>query len=156
MADTVVIGMGNPLMSDEGIGIHLLHQLREREAEFPGVELLDLGTSGMEVLGAVAGRKKAVLMDCAFMGDPPGRIRRFGLDEVRSVKALSGFSAHEGDLLTILELSRQLGECPEEVVVFGIQPERVAPGEALSEELQNRAGEYIEAVVRELRADENA
>ena len=113
-------------------------------------DFVDLGTSAMRALHAMAGRRKAVFVDCALMGEAPGTIRRFTPEQVRSQKALSGLTLHEGDLLKVIELSRTLGECPEEVVIFGIQPECIEPGEALSPILAARLGEYTDAVACEL------
>ena len=146
MNATVVIGLGNPLMSDEGIGIHELRALAARPRDLPGVDLVDAGTSGMSVLHAMANRQKAILVDCAFMGEAPGRVRRFTPDKVSSRKTLAGLSLHEGDLWQVIELSRKLGEYPGEVVIFGIEPERVCPGEDLSEVLRERLPEYAERV----------
>jgi len=150
MKDTVVIGLGNPLMSDEGVGVHLAQQLTQNCQEFPEVDVLDLGTSGMAVVHAIAGRRKAVLIDCAFMGESPGTIHRFVPDEVRSTKSLTGFTFHEGDLLSMLDISRQVGEHPEEVVIFGVEPEQVGPGTELSRTLQDRMQDYERTIVREL------
>jgi hydrogenase maturation protease len=150
MEPIVVIGLGNPLLGDEGIGNRLVAELASLSERYPEVEFLDLGTSGMAVLHALAGRRKAILLDCAFLGEPPGTLRRFTPDEVRSSKSVRGFTMHEGDLLQFLELARSLGDTPEEIVIFGIEPETVAPGMGLSETLEAKVGEYVEAVRGEL------
>jgi hydrogenase maturation protease len=103
----------------------------------------------MAALHAMAHRRRAIFVDCAFMGAEPGAVRRFTPSQVSSRKELAGFSLHEGDLLDAIELSRQLGECPEQVVIFGIQPERVAPGETLSAVLRDRLAEYVKLVQAE-------
>jgi hydrogenase maturation protease len=149
---TILIGLGNPLMTDEGIGVRVIEAFGLRAAEFPAVEFAELGTAGMRVLHALAGRRKAVLVDCAFMGQPPGTLRRFLPDEVRSVKRLSGFSLHEGDLADIISLSRRLGEAPAQIVLFGVEPAEVGAGERLSSNLQGRFQEYLRAIADELRA----
>lgn len=156
MNDVVVVGLGNLLMSDEGIGVAIIEQLRARDEEFPGVDLLDAGTSGASMLHLIAGRRKAVIVDCACLGEAPGTLRRFTPDQVRTQKELSGLSLHEADALGVIELSRRLGECPGEVVIFGIQPERVEPGATLSSLLQSRLDEYTERVAQELREPHDA
>jgi len=147
-ARTVVIGLGNPFMTDEGIGVRVLQALQSEP--LPGVEFLELGTGGLSVMHALGGRAKAVIVDCAFMEMTPGALRRFGPEEVRSKKASNGLSLHESDLLAVLDVARRCGEAPEEIVLFGIQPERVAPGEALSVALASRLPEYVRAVRQEL------
>ena len=149
MKEVVVIGLGNPLMSDEGIGVRVVQAL-ESGAVHPRADFIDAGTSGMKALHAMAGRAKAILVDCAKMGAAPGTLRRFGPDQVASRKQLPGFSLHEGDLLNAIELSRRIGECPAEVVIFGIEPERVEMGESLSPSLARRLGEYVKAVEAEI------
>lgn len=152
MRPTVVIGLGNPLMSDEGIGLHLVRALLAQAWRFSTVDFYELGTGGMAVLHLLAGRRKAVLLDCAQMGEPPGTLRRFTPEQVSSVKALARFSLHEGDLLAILELSGRLGECPASVVIYGVQPAHVAPGDTLSSALAGRVGEYARSIAAELTA----
>ncbi|MDD5095370.1 MAG: hydrogenase maturation protease [Dehalococcoidia bacterium] len=146
----IVGGIGNPLMTDEGIGIHLIAELTARPDIPPNVDCIDLGSSLMNVVHAIAGREKAILIDCARMEEPPGTIRRFTPQDVSSQKALPHFSLHEGDLMDGLELSRRLGEYPQQVVIFGIQPASMEEGEALSPSLQKQLGSYIEAILREI------
>jgi hydrogenase maturation protease len=97
----VVLGLGNPLMGDEGIGVYLVEQLSNLAAEYPSVDFLDAGTGGLSVLHYIEGRRKAVIIDCAFMDEAPGAIRRFTPDEVRSRKVPAHQSLHEADLMRI-------------------------------------------------------
>jgi hydrogenase maturation protease len=136
--DVVVIGLGNELMSDEGVGIHLIRQLSKLADKFPSVEFIEAGSAGMNLLHLIANRKKAIIIDCAKMGEKPGEMRRFTPQEAQSVKKLSNFSLHEADILQVINLSKQLGECPAEVVFFGIEPETIEPGSKLSETLSNK------------------
>jgi hydrogenase maturation protease len=147
---TVVLGLGNPLMSDEGVGLEVVRRLSDREADYPLVDFVDAGTGGLSVLHLIQGRRKAVFVDCALMGEDPGAIRRFTPDEVRSVKVLAQQSLHEADLLRIIDMARQLGQVPQEVVLFGIQPERVEPHQGLSETLEARLEQYVGLVCAEL------
>ena len=148
MCDIIVIGLGNPLMRDDGIGIRLVNDLA---AEFAGdaVEFADAGTSGMCVLHMIANRKKVILIDCAKMNAKPGAIRRFTPDDVIARNILAHLTNHEGSLLEILVLSRRLGELPEEIVIFGIEPVSVSPGEFLSPILVEQLGYYRQLINRE-------
>jgi hydrogenase maturation protease len=148
--DVVVVGLGNLLMTDEGAGLHVVHELMARSERFSHVEFIELGSSSMAVVHAIAGRQKAVLIDCACMDEPAGTIRRFTPDEVVSKRATAHLSLHEGDLLGALELTRKLGEYPDEVVIFGIQPKSMVPGEGLSAELRERLESYVEMIGAEL------
>jgi hydrogenase maturation protease len=148
----IVLGLGNPLMADEGVGVCLIERLVERAAEYPAVDFVDAGTGGLTILHHIEGRRKAILIDCAFMDEPPGTIRRFTPDEVRSTKVLAHQSLHELDLMRVIAMARQLGQAPEEIVIFGVQPERIEPGQHLSPTLVNRMDEYISIILHELKA----
>ncbi len=148
----VVLGLGNPLMADEGIGVYLVERLTESAGGYPEIDFLDAGTGGLAVLHAIEGRQKAIFLDCAYMGQEPGSVRRFVPEEVRSAKVLAHQSLHEADLLRIIDMARQLGQAPDEVVIFGIEPERVEPGLGLSPTLMNRIESYLTVIERELKA----
>jgi hydrogenase maturation protease len=149
---TIVLGLGNPLMADEGIGICLIERLAEAAGDRPDVDFVDAGTGGLAVLHQIEGRRKAIFIDCAYMDEGPGTIRRFRPEEVRSTKVLAHQSLHEADLLRIIDMARQLGQAPEEIVIFGIQPERIEPGIGLSPALSDRIDEYLAVLLRELKA----
>ena len=141
--------MGNPLMSDEGVGIHVIARL-QRTVLADTVDLLDLGTSGMRALHELEGREVVIFVDCAMMGAEPGAIRRFTPDEVETRKLQTRLSLHEGDLLNTIHLARRLGTAPERIVIFGIEPKFIEPGESLSPELAARLDEYVAAIRQEL------
>jgi hydrogenase maturation protease len=147
---TVVVGIGNALMTDEGVGVAVVRGLMSSPALSGEVDFVEAGTSLMAVVHAIAGRRKAVLVDCACMDEGPGTIRRFSPDMVVSRKGLDRLSLHEGDVLEALKLSQRLGEYPGELVVYGIQPQSVEPGETLSPALRDRIDEYVTTVSADL------
>lgn len=150
MKPTLIICLGNPLMRDEGIGIRLASELSSQLSGNPKIEVLDLGTGGLTIIHAIEGRERVIFVDCAIMGEAPGTIRRFTPDEVLSKKIKTRYSLHEGDLLDTLRLSQSMGECPDDIVIFGIEPREVAPGQALSEELLRNIPHYIETILKEI------
>jgi hydrogenase maturation protease len=149
MKPILIICLGNPLMQDEGIGIRLASELTVHLADNPDVEVMDLGTGGLSVIHAITGREKIIFVDCAVMGQVPGTMLRFTPEQVRSKKVRMRYSLHEGDLLNTIELSRRLGECPDNIVIFGIEPKEIAPSEGLTSELENNIRQYIQAILRE-------
>lgn len=149
--DVVVIGLGNILLTDEGIGVHLVRWLTKEQDKFPNVDFIDAGAAGMNLLHLIANRKKAVIIDCARISEKPGTIRRFTADEVVSIKHLTHFSLHEIDILQVLNLSKQLDECPEEVVFFGIEPQSLKSGQNLSNTLSAKIETYLADICEELR-----
>ena len=153
MNNIVVVGIGNVLKTDEGIGVRILRELRKFADEFPSIDFVDLGSGGMRLLHVIARRTKAVIIDCALMGKPPGTMSRFTPDQVATQKLTAGLSLHEGDVLSIIALSRQLGEAPAEIALFGIEPYSIDPGEDLSRELEKRLCTYVSRIKEELRKE---
>jgi len=150
MKPVAVLGLGNPLMADEGIGVVLVERLSGSADRYPSVEFIDAGTGGLSVLHWIAGRRKVVFIDCALMDEAPGAIKRFTPDEVRSRKVLAHQSLHEADLLRVIAMARELGQAPEEAVIFGVQPEVIEPGQGLSPTLTEKMDEYVFLILREL------
>jgi hydrogenase maturation protease len=146
----VVIGLGNPLMSDEGIGVHVIRKLSEHQDKFPSVEFIDAGTGGINILHLIANRKKAVIIDCAKMGKKPGTIKQFEPADVKTAKKMTHFSLHEADILRIIDLSKLLGECPEQIAIFGIEPESLKLGQKLSQTLAGKMDAYLAGIRKEL------
>ena len=153
-APLIACGLGNPLLRDEGIGIRLVRSLSERAAGIPRtrIEFRDLGTAGFALLHALADRQIAVIIDCAFMGLEPGTMKRFRPADARSRRPPGIEAGHQGDVLRILTLLETLGQAPEQVILYGIEPKDIRPGTALSPELESRMDEYLEILRRDLTA----
>jgi hydrogenase maturation protease len=148
---TIVLGLGNPLMSDEGIGVVLVNRLAELSEQFHEVDFVDAGTGGMALLHHFDGRDKAIIIDCAFMDDEPGQIRRFTPDQVKTVKQLAHQSLHEQDIMKLIDMAKLFGQCPRDIVIFGIQPKNVTLGQSLSKELEEKIDEYKSMICKELK-----
>jgi hydrogenase maturation protease len=147
---TIIVGLGNPLMSDEGIGVYLVNRLSEFSEDYPGVDFIDAGTGGLNLLHLFEDREKVILIDCANMEEEPGTIKKFTPEQVKSVKQLAHQSLHEQDLMKIINMAKMLGQLPKQIVIFGIQPENVSLGQTISFELEKRIGEYINMICTEL------
>lgn len=147
-----VLGLGNPLMRDEGIGTKIIELLSGYQEKYPHVEFIDAGTGGMSVLHLISGRDKAVIIDCAKMQAEPGTLRRFEPEDVQSVKKLSHHSLHEMDILKVIDIAAQTHQRPESVVFFGIEPEVIELGDHLSDTLLAKMDEYIKTILEELKA----
>lgn len=146
----IVIGLGNPLMRDEGIGVLLAEKLSQEYSGRQDMEFFDGGVGGMNLLYKIENRHKVILIDCAKMGQPPGTIRRFTPDQVRSIKQLGHFSLHEVDILKVLELAAQFDAAPKEVVIFGIEPQSLELGSELSKPLAEQFASYLAMISKEL------
>jgi len=148
----LVAALGNPLRQDEGVAIRIVQELEEHlGAEGKGVRLLDLGTAGMRLLEAFEEADAAIIIDCALMEREPGTMVRFTPDDVTSRRESLSVSPHTGDLLAIVELAKNLGICPDEVVFFGIEPQALGYAEGLSPLLAERLPLYCAEVLDEIR-----
>jgi hydrogenase maturation protease len=148
-ADIVVIGVGNLLLRDEGIGVHLAHALEE-QALPEGVQIVDAGTGGLNMLYAMERAKKVIFLDAAEMGKAPGAFVRFVPRDVKLCGAEHAVSFHELGLPQVLDLADALGVACE-VVIFGVQPKDLSWGIGLSPELARAVPEILAAVAQEVR-----
>jgi len=131
-APVLLLGLGNPLMSDDGAGQELLAQLESEDPEWGRqVEFLDGGTQGLALLGRFEGRKAVVFLDAVRLGDKPGAVHVLQGKELARMGG-RGVTAHEGSAPQILAALQLLDELPQEVAVVGVEPERVATGIGLS------------------------
>jgi hydrogenase maturation protease len=149
---TVVLGIGNPLMSDDGVGIKIIESLIESASDYPDIDFYDAGTGGLSILHYLAGRKKTVIIDCAIMGTQPGTIKRFTLDDVETKKALSSRSCHEIDIIKLFEFAGRTGQYEGQIVFFAIEPACTDDGMELSEPVKNSLNSCIELIKKELSA----
>jgi len=117
-----VLGVGNPIMGDDGVGLELL-SLVEASFSDPRVEYVDGGTSGMELLPVVQSARRLLILD-AVSGPVPGEVVELPGDQIPRLLAAK-LSPHQLGLLDIFAAARLLGTEPDEVVVIGIVPEFV-------------------------------
>ncbi|MHC4552976.1 MAG: hydrogenase maturation protease, partial [Planctomycetota bacterium] len=154
--ETIVIGLGNPLMADEGIGTVLIDKLTKLAAagDLPtdNVDYLDSGCGGMYLLHSIADRKKVILIDCALMETEPGTIIRFTPDDVNTIKQMVHLSLHEVDILQVIKMAKEIGQCPDEIVIFGIEPVAITQQMHLNEPIAQKIPEYIDTIKAEIVA----
>ena len=145
---TVVIGLGNPLMGDDGLGLAALAALRERGVE-DDVELVDGGTWGLALLPEIESAARVLLLDAIDTGSAAGTLhilRRADLPRYLKTRV----SPHEVDLHDVLALAELRGTLPAETVAIGLQPGRVDVGCELSDPVRDRLDELVTAALRQL------
>ncbi len=147
----VVVGLGNVLLGDEGVGVRVVEALSKRTLP-SWVEVVSGGVAGHRLIEWLEGAHKAVIVDAAQMRKPPGTVVRFRPEEVTSRRVSARLSLHEGDLLGTLKLAESLGIRPQEVVVYGVQPARMDPGMTLSPEVLRAVPDVVAHVLDEVAA----
>lgn len=143
----VVVGVGNLLLKDEGIGIHVVRELQEMHLP-EDVELIDGGTSPDLIAYTRAG-DKLIIVDAARAGSEPGAIYRFLPQDLADDEA-SLASAHELGVVHNLKLIELSGNEPREIVIIGIEPEEIEWGTELSAGLQEKLPDIVRVVLKEI------
>jgi hydrogenase maturation protease len=145
---TVVIGLGNPLMADDGVGIAALERLRAAGAP-PDVELVDGGTWGMNLLPIIESAGRVLLMDAIDAGGAPGTLHVLERAQIPRYLATK-ISPHQVDLRDVLALAELRGNLPEQTVAVGLQPQRVEMSCGLSDAVETRLDDLVAVVTQRL------
>ena len=151
MKHTLILGLGNPLLGDEGIGVRVVEALKELELP-DGVEVVEGGTAGLGLVGLMEGYRRVIIVGAAEMARPPGRVVRFTPSEARFKTVESLLSPHQIGLGEVLTLAKTLEIAPAEVVIIGVQPVRIEEGAGLSPEVEGAIPQIIRMVLDELDA----
>lgn len=148
-APYVIVGLGNEIASDDGVGIHVARALETKFTDRPEVEVVALPWAGFALLDILRGRQTAALVDCLVTGiHPPGSVLRLDTSGFAGSVRLNSF--HDISYPTVMALGRRMGwEMPNDVAIWGI--EAAIPGEfgeTLSPEVAGSVDEVIEEVSR--------
>lgn len=147
--EILVLGLGNILLGDEGLGIRALEQLQERYCLPETIQSLDGGVLGLELLAYAEGMTKWLIIDAVQTGQAPGTVVRLAGAEVPAALALK-ISMHQVGFQEVLALCQLRGTMPSDLVVWGIEPAVLASGVRLSEAVAVHLEELVERVVTEL------
>ena len=149
MGKTLVLGVGNLLLSDDGIGVHTIRRLQEVAQLLEEVLVVDGGTSGLDLLHYLEGVSHLLIVDAVEIGQAPGTLTRIAGDEVPAYLSLK-MSPHEIGLPDMLFAAKLRDLYPEEVVVWGVQPATVEVGLDLSSPVAAQVDVLVEKVLEEL------
>jgi hydrogenase maturation protease len=151
-----VVGVGNILMGDEGIGVRVVQALEKSSAKETkrGVEFFDAGTALHALLPQLEGYDRMIVVDTVQGGEAPGTIYRFTLEDLEKRRGGKAdglmMSIHEMDVEDTLSMARLTQKLPPEIIFIGVEPEKVELKEELSSTLEKRMGEYIRTVEQEI------
>lgn len=145
----LVIGVGNPLMGDDGLGIETVARLRSRWGDTPELVFLDGGTWGMNLLPMIESARRLLIIDAIDRGLAPGTRIALQRDEIPRYFGFT-LSPHQLDLREVLALADLRGNLPAETLVLGIQPARVELSVDLSPVVAARLGELLADVENQL------
>jgi hydrogenase maturation protease len=148
---TLILGLGNPLLGDDAVGLKVAAVVRERLDGRDDVDVLDEEAGGLRLMERMTGYDRAVLVDACVSGVAPGTIRRIGPDELPTQRTAI---AHGIDLPRALALGRSLGlPMPEVVRVVAIEAESVHEfGEFMTPAVEAAIEPAVAAVLEEIEA----
>ena len=149
--DILVLGIGNVLLTDEGIGVRALNEL-ERRYTFPeNVELLDGGTAGIELLRHIRNRDYLIIMDAMKFNQEPGTVSRVEGNDVPAAFR-TRISPHQLGLSDLLAAAMLTDELPPNLVLFGVEPENLDIGLNLTDTVEASVEKLTGAIIDELRS----
>ena len=148
-----ILGCGNPLVGDDGIGIHVIERLKEIRSELPaGLELFDAGVCGLDMLNMMEGASGIIIVDAVKSAGSPGSIHRFGFDDIKGATSKSILSIHETCLADVLCVAEHVQQMPEQLVIFAVEVDKTDEMSfCLSDKVQSSVDKVIELILDEIR-----
>jgi hydrogenase maturation protease len=146
----VILGVGNLLMSDEGLGVHVANELMKMDLPH-GVSVVEGGTDGFRLIDVITSADRLIVIDAVRGGAEPGSIYRFDINEIKSCPSGFKTSVHQIGILEVVHLSSLVGKTPHTTVI-GIEPKSLEMGMDLSPEIKSKIPRIIELVIDELKS----
>jgi hydrogenase maturation protease len=146
-AATLILGVGNILLRDEGVGVHAVEALQEERLP-ADVEALDGGTLGMDLVDMMAGRQRLIVIDAVRAGSPPGTVHRLSVEDLLRPD-VPNLSLHQTGVLEALQVARHMGCAPPEVLIIGVEPHAIHYGLELSDAVSAVLPEVVELALAE-------
>jgi hydrogenase maturation protease len=144
----LVLGVGNLLLSDEGVGVHVAQRMTGMDFP-PEVEILEGGTDGFGLMHVLLRTERLILVDAVKGGGPPGSIYRFNIEDCPPFPDIFKTSVHQISILEVIHLSGLVGSVPKTVII-GVEPKCLQMGMELSPEIEVRIPAVIELVREEV------
>ncbi len=150
LRQTLIVGVGNPLLGDEGVGLHAVRNLSQLPMP-ADVSLLNCGCDLLNLVSYIDKPKKIIILDAIRAGGKPGRIYRFDLDELQTVQTQTR-SAHQLQTVDALRLLEKVYPCLNScrITVIGVEPKAMALSGDLSQEVKASIADLTRFVLEEL------
>ena len=148
---TVVFGAGNLLLSDEGLGVHLVKHMNEKYEDDDAVEFYDGGTMGILATHKLEETAHVIIVDSLEAEGEPGELRVYKKEDIMLEKIPAKMSPHQIGLQEVLTLSELRGKAPETITFYGVIPASLESDVELSPTVQERVRQIDEMIVKELK-----
>ena len=144
----LILGVGNLLLSDEGVGVHVARKLMQMDFP-PQVEVLEGGTDGFALMHVLLQADRLILVDAVRGGGPPGSIYRFEIEDCPPFPDIFKTSVHQISILEVINLSGLIGSTPLTTVI-GVEPNRLEMGMELSPQIEAKIPRVIQLIREEV------
>jgi hydrogenase maturation protease len=144
-ASTVVLGLGNVIHSDDGVGVYAVQRLKEAPDVPPDIDLIEGGTLGLALLPYVWDARRVLVLDAVDVGKPAGTVVCLTGDEIRRLRG-SG-SVHLAGLADLLGTLQLMAKPPQEIILLGVQPASTEWGTELSQEVEAAIPQLVSAAL---------
>lgn len=141
-----LIGIGNILLRDEGVGVHVVYAIKKRYTFSPEVEIIDGGTMGLDLLPLIEGKDRILIVDAVDFGKDPGYIDILEKESIPSTLN-SKLSVHHINLSDVLFALKLMNISPD-ICLIGIQPKSIDIGLDLTEEVGSKMDELIDKILK--------
>lgn len=145
---TLVLGIGNTLLTDEGAGIHALNLLQSQYPDIPNLTFIDGGTLSFTLAVWIEDCTNLIVFDAAELNQPAGTVKTFVDTEFDNFLGAPRRSAHEVGLLDLMDIARLTGHFPEHRALIGIQPDVISWGMKPTMPVQNALDEAVSEAVK--------
>lgn len=147
----LVLGLGNVLLGDDGLGAAAVVRLQRQHDIPPGVRVEDGGTLGLSLLGLLADAERVILVDAVRTDAAPGTLVRLdGADVIDAVR--DRLSPHQVGVADLLDVARLIGRYPTSVTLLGLVPQHIALAVTRSAPVDDGLDRLVEAIIREVQS----
>ena len=145
--DTLILGIGNTLLTDEGAGIHALNLLKTEYSNIPNLTFLDGGTLSFTLACWIEDCTNLIVFDAAELQQPAGTVKSFIGTQMDEFLGASKRSAHEVGLLDLMDIARMTENLPQNRALIGIQPENMSWGMEPSQQIASALRQAVEEAI---------
>ncbi len=156
MKPYAIIGVGNLLLGDEGLGIHAVKELKNHEEIKEKADIYEAGTRAFEVLEYMENRKKAIIVDAFRKGEKSGKIHKYVIklselneDLINNIDV--PVTMHDINFLDAIISGKEVYNLPEEIIIYGIEPEKIHISMNLSDNVRKSLKKLIDLIKEELK-----
>jgi hydrogenase maturation protease len=147
----LILGVGNLLLSDEGVGVHVAQKMMEMDMP-PHVRVVEGGTDGFGLINIILEADRLILVDAVRGGGEPGAVYRFDIEDCPAEANIFKTSVHQVSILEVINLSGLIGSTPKTTII-GVEPKSLEMGMELSAEIEAKIPAIIRLVMEEVEKD---